>query len=110
MTHFYSHLGRHEGKAEALRQAQLAMLNSAPHRTTGLASSLTVIRIAPCSVPSTQYRYQEQSMTTNAMASPTVPIQPRCERQARHSGKRPGRPKEEVLFSRKAEWRLASRS
>ena len=28
MTNFYSHLGRHEGKAEALRQAQLAMLNS----------------------------------------------------------------------------------
>jgi len=28
MANFYAHLGRHEGKAEALRQAQLAMLNS----------------------------------------------------------------------------------
>jgi CHAT domain-containing protein len=28
MTHFYAHLGRHEDKAEALRQAQLEMLNS----------------------------------------------------------------------------------
>jgi len=28
MANFYTHLGHHEGKAEALRQAQLAMLNS----------------------------------------------------------------------------------
>ncbi len=28
MANFYAHIGRHEGKAEALRQAQLAMLNS----------------------------------------------------------------------------------
>jgi CHAT domain-containing protein len=28
MTTFYNHLGRHEEKAEALRQAQLEMLNS----------------------------------------------------------------------------------
>ena len=28
MANFYAHLGRHEGKAEALRQAQLEMLNS----------------------------------------------------------------------------------
>ena len=28
MIDFYGHLGRHEGKAEALRQAQLEMLNS----------------------------------------------------------------------------------
>jgi CHAT domain-containing protein len=28
MTTFYDHLGRHEEKAEALRQAQLEMLNS----------------------------------------------------------------------------------
>jgi CHAT domain-containing protein len=28
MTVFYDHLGRHEEKAEALRQAQLEMLNS----------------------------------------------------------------------------------
>ena len=28
MANFYAHLGRHEGKAEALRQAQLAMLKS----------------------------------------------------------------------------------
>ena len=28
MTDFYDHLGRHEEKAEALRQAQLEMLNS----------------------------------------------------------------------------------
>ena len=27
MANFYANLGRHEGKAEALRQAQLAMLN-----------------------------------------------------------------------------------
>jgi CHAT domain-containing protein len=28
MANFYEHLGRHEGKAEALRQAQLEMLKT----------------------------------------------------------------------------------
>ena len=76
MANFYAHLGRHEGKAEALRQAQLAMLNSGapPYYWAGfeLDGDPNSTLFGPAH---TNITIKEHSMTTNAMARPAMPIQ-----------------------------------
>jgi carboxyl-terminal processing protease len=74
MTFFYDHLGRHEEKAEALRQAQLEMLNSGdPPVPLG---GLCVRRRSPqqpLSSPRGQSLIKEFPMTVNHSAQPGYP-------------------------------------
>ena len=76
MANFYEHLGRHEGKAEALRQAQLEMLKSgappyywAGFQLDGEPSGSLFSR------DKTDKSIQEHPMTLNPAANSALPVQ-----------------------------------
>src|SRR4051795_11269518 len=76
----------------------------APHLTTGLVSSWTVIRIAPCSIlctpiPISGAINDDECNGYFCRSRPT-----HCGRKADDSQERSRRSEEEVLFSRKTEW------
>ena len=76
MANFYEHLGRHEGKAEALRQAQLEMLKSG--RATVLLGRLPTRRRTerqPFQRDKIDKFVQEHPMTLNPAASSSLPVQ-----------------------------------